>query len=158
MGCSSVCTNQDNLIKDIKFFKEEIYGEVLSIPCQKPDMERILDVMITPTVLSVEVIETEKGRSFEGQYLSGYKLIIELEFNEKITYVAEEPTQCVHSANYTTMKSTFIVVPAEVCGKRISDLVNTGHISVKPIIEETCARMLDCRSIYRCMMIYVEVE
>lgn len=159
MKCNAnVKIGSNNLPATIKYFKEELISEVLVIPSQKPNMERILKVLISPEVVDVNLVETEVGYSNEGQNLTGYKLVVELNVREKITYVADEETQSVHAANYENMTSIFVVVPKELNGENICDLLRAGRISVTPYVEGFKARMLNCREIYKCVLLLVDVK
>ncbi len=159
MNCKTgSCTQNTILPKEAKYFKEEIICEVLSIPPQKPDMERLLDVMVDAEVVNVNLIETAKGRSQEGQYLSGYKLVVEVNIKEKVMYVALEPSQSAHAAHYETLKSMFVILPEEIDGKKICDLVRANRLTVTPYVEDVCARMLDKRTIHNCVMMFLDVK
>ncbi|MEG0013670.1 MAG: hypothetical protein RR324_02395 [Cellulosilyticaceae bacterium] len=158
MSCQSNSRVQPIIPATATYFKEEMVCEVLSIPAQKPDMERLLDVMVWPEVVCTKLVETEKGRSFEGQYLSGVKLVVEVNLKEKVTYVANEPTQSAHAAHYETLKSMFVVLPEYVNGKKICDLVRSNQISVTPYVEDVCARMLDARTVHKCVMMFLDVK
>lgn len=140
------------------YFKEEMICEILSIPPGKPDMERLLDVMVWPEVVSTNLIETPKGRSFEGQYLSGVKLVVEVNLKEKLTYVANEPTQKAHASHYETLKSVFVILPEEIDGKKTCELYRANRITVTAYVEEVCARMLDTRTVHKCVMLFVDVK
>lgn len=149
---------QGILPKEAMYFKEEMVCEILSIPPLKPDMERLLDVMVWPEVANTNLIETPQGRSFEGQYLSGLKLVVEVNLKEKLTYVANEPTQKAHAAHYETLKSVFVVLPEEVNGKKTCELYRANRITVTAYVEEVCARMLDTRTAHKCVMLFVDVK
>lgn len=151
------CT-QGVLPKESSYFKEDMVCEILSIPAQKPDMERVLDVMVWPEIVDMKLVETPKGRSFEGQYLSGAKLVVELNLKEKVTYVANEPTQSAHAAHYETLKSLFVILPETVNGKKTCDLFRANRVTVTPYIEDVCARMLDSRTIHKCVMVFLDVK
>lgn len=158
MSCQNGSCTQGNLPSQAMYFKEEMVCEILSIPPQKPDMERLLDVMVWPEVVNMKLVETPKGRSFEGQYLTGNKLVIEINLKEKVTYVANEPTQKAHAAHYETLKSIFVVLPEELNGKQVCDLVRQGRVAVTPYVEEVCSKMLDTRTIHKCVMLFVDVK
>ena len=53
----------------VENFKEEVLNEILEIPCQKPDMERLLQTLVSTNVEEIKLIKTEKGLSNEGQNL-----------------------------------------------------------------------------------------
>lgn len=148
---------QSVIPKKSKYFKEEAICEILSISQQKPDIERILDVVVWPSIENIKLVETEVGISVEGQRLSGYKVIVELRIKEKITYVANEVTQSVHAAHFESLKSVFVVIPKEIDGKPTCNLIKAGKLNVTPYIEAVQTRLLDCRKIHKCVMIFVDV-
>ena len=148
----------DSLQTNPKYFKELTVQEDLVIPMQKPDIEQLLGVMVEAEVISTRLIETEKGISDEGQNLSGCKLIIELKLHEKVKYVADEPTQSVHVAEYESQyKSVFVVVPCEINGTDVCELVRRNKMSVNVYIEDIYAEMVDCRNIFKNITLLVDV-
>lgn len=159
MNCKQTQCSQQNLIpKKVKYFKEELVSEILVIPPQKPDMERILDIVVWPEIVNVKLVNTQVGKSNEGQYLSGYKLVVEVNLKEKLTYVSCEPTQSVHAAHFETLKSIFIVLPPEIDGKSLCDLQRAGKVQVTPFVEAVKFRMLDATSIHKCVMLLLDVK
>lgn len=151
------CT-QSILPKTSKYFKEEDICKMLYIPCQKPDMEKLLDILVWPEVTDVKAIETIEGTSEEGQNLTGVKLIVELKINEKITYVADDARQSVHSAHFEDLKSVFVILPKEINGNDVCDLVNAGRVSVIPYVESVYGRMIDERTIHKCILMFIDVK
>lgn len=152
-----VC-RQNIIPKEALYFKEEEICEILEIPCQKPDIENILSVIVSPEIENLRIVETEVGRSNEGQVLTGSKLVLEIKLREKITYVADEATQSVHSAYYENLKSFFVIIPNEIDGENVCELLRANRISVNPYIEAVHARMLDCRTIFKCVLLFIDVK
>ena len=140
------------------YFKEDIVTEILAIPPQKPNIERVLDILVWPEVENIKLIDTPVGMSNEGQFLSGLKLIVEVRLKEKVTYVADEPTQSVHAAHYETLTSMFVILPTEIDGRDTCDLVRSNRINITPYIEAVNFRALDCRHIHKCVMIFLNVN
>ena len=139
-------------------FKEEVMNEILSIPTQKPDMERLLQTLVSTNVEEIKLIKTEKGLSNEGQYLTGYKLIVKLKIKEKVMYVANYPTQPIHAAHYEDVKNFFVILPEEIDGVPVCDLIKYKKLIVTPYIECVEARMLDERHIQKCVMLLIDVK
>lgn len=158
MGYQTGSCLQTSLPEEALYFKEEMVCEILSIPPQKPDMERLLDVMVWPEVVSMNLVETQKGRSYEGQNLAGNKLVIEVNLKEKVTYVAHRPTQDVCAVHYETLKSIFVILPEKINGRKICDLHKSKRLIVTPYVEDVCARMIDTRTIHKCVMLFVDVK
>ena len=89
--------------------------ELLSIPCQKPDIESLNKVFVAVKILSKRVIETPvaAGENLEGTKLTGRKLIVEGLLRQKIVYTAAVPTQTVHSAHFDVPFSAFIILDSD---------------------------------------------
>ncbi|MBN1040406.1 hypothetical protein DVW12_17155 [Clostridium botulinum] len=149
----------DQIPEYVKYFQEVSIIDTLSIPEEKPDMEKLSSIIISPTVVATKLITTPVALSYEGQNLSGYKLIVELSLKEKIRYVAAMPNQSIHAAHYDSiMKSVFVVVPEMYNGKRVCDLIRKNRFSVTPYVEDIYAVMKDCRNIYKCITLLVDVK
>ncbi|MGL4450022.1 MAG: hypothetical protein ACRCTZ_02385 [Sarcina sp.] len=146
------------LPKDVKFFKEELVEDVLTIPCQKPDMERVLDIVCFADIENYKLIETDIGNSQEGQRLTGEKLVVEVNIKEKLTYVADEPSQSGHAAHYQKLKSIFVILPEKYGESYICDLVRANKINITPYVEDVCYRQLNEREVHRCLMLFVDVK
>lgn len=149
---------QSILPETSKYFKEEILDDILEVPKQKPDMERILDIMAWAEVEDYKLIETEVGYSHEGQRLTGKKLITEIRIKEKLTYVANVPEQSGHAAHYERLKSIFVILPEMVGDRYTCDLIRANRIQIIPYVEDLCYRQLNEREIHRCLMLFVDVK
>lgn len=146
------------LPKKTEYFKEELVDDVLTIPFKKPNIERVLDVVCVAEIESYKLIETDIGSSYEGQNLTGQKLVIEVLIKEKVTYVADELSQSAHAAHYEKLKSIFVVLPEMYENHYICDLIRAHRINITPYIEGVCYRQLDERKIHRCLMLFVDVK
>ena len=149
------------------YFTEIAVPEKVTIPDVKPDMEQLLSVMVDARIVSTRLINTPKGCSEEGQNLTGKKLSIELELQQKVKYVADEPTQSVHAAHFTKLvNSIWVVVPPSVkvedCNGVekvvcIDQLLREGKVKVTPYIEDIYAEQLDKRNIFKNITVLIHV-
>ena len=146
------------LPEKVKYFKEEIINEILEIPCQKPDMERLLNTIVSTNVEEIKLIKTEKGLSNEGQNLTGYKLLVKLWISEKVMYVADYPTQPIHAAHFDDVKNFFVILPEQIDGVDVCELIKYNKLIVTPYVECVEARMLDERHIHKCVMLLIDVR
>lgn len=151
------CTN-DILPENSTYFKEEMMEGILKIPPQKPDIESVSDLLVTLEILNTKLIETKIGRSNEGQNLTGIKLIAEIKIKEKITYISCSQSESVHAAHFESYRSMFIILPQVINEKNICDLIRSQKFSITPYVENKQFRKLDCRNIYRCLMILLDVK
>ncbi|QHE54120.1 hypothetical protein [Pontibacillus sp. HMF3514] len=157
---SSVKTNgvAQNLPENPIYFTQISIPEILTIPDQKPDIEELVSVTVQAEVAAYNLIDTPCMKSFEGQLLSGKKLILELKIIEKIVYVADEPTQTNHAAHFeNTMKSIFIVVPQEIEGTSMESLFNQNRIEITPYIEDIYVLQRDKRTIFKNLTMLIDV-
>jgi hypothetical protein len=131
-------------------FKQFSVQENLSIPEVKPDVEQIVSVFARVKINSTIVIKTPIATSFEGQILTGFKLIVEGVLEQKIEYVADEPTQSVHAAHFNVPFSTFIILP--------KDFIIGTPITVTGYIEDIFVELLDKRSLFKNVTILLDAQ
>lgn len=131
-------------------FKQLSVNEILSIPNQKPDAEDILNTLIDVTINNTQVIKTTKGTSIEGQILTGYKLIVEGSLHQKIEYIANEPSQTVHTAEFEVPFSSFIILP--------ENYIEDSPTNVVAYIEDIYVKLLDRRTIFKNITLRLEAE
>ncbi|MFI3115608.1 MAG: hypothetical protein R3Y12_05660 [Clostridia bacterium] len=146
-------TNAYNIPEKVSVFKQEIINEVQEIGLDSPDIERLLDTLISVTVKDFKLVKTEKGVSNEGQILSGNKLLVNICIKEKTMYVADYKTQPVHAECFETHKSFFIILPEDANECDIEE-----NLKVTPYIESFEAKMLDARHIQKCIMLLINVN
>ncbi|MEG0133839.1 MAG: hypothetical protein RR782_06910 [Clostridium sp.] len=142
----------------MEYFKTDILEEIICIPNQKPDMEKILDILVSSDVISYKIVETDTAISNEGQNLTGIKLVVKLRIKEKVTYVANRVEQPVHAAHYENIKNVFVILPKKIDNEDTCKLVKTGRLKVDCYIEAVEARQIDCRCIHKCISLLVNVK
>lgn len=146
------------LPEDPKYFTQLSIPETLKIPEAKPDIEQLVSVTVEAEIASMRLVDTPCMKSYEGQLLSGKKLVMELKLIEKVTYVADEPTQPVHAAHFeNNMMSVFVVVPQRVDNTPIENLLKFNKIIVTPYIEDIYAVQKDKRTIFKNITIMIDV-
>lgn len=132
-----------------KAFKQFQVQETLCIPPQKPDMEQILSVHAKIEIAKTAVIETSCGVSFEGQILTGKKLVIEGKLHQKIEYVSDDPVQSVHAAHFVIPFSSYIVL-----GEHYNC---NSEYEVSGYIEDIYIRQVGKRKIFKNVMLLLHV-
>lgn len=126
-------------------FKQFQVQEMLCIPSQKPDMEQILSVYAKIEITQTAVIETSAGISYEGQVLTGKKLLVEGKIHQKIQYVADDPVQSVHAAHFTIPFSSYIVLGEYFSCK--------AEYKVEGYIEDIFIKQLGMRKMFKNVML-----
>jgi hypothetical protein len=118
----------------------------------------LISVIIYPEIVSLRIIDTCVGVSWEGQNLTGKKLIMELELVEKVKYVADEPEQSVHFAHYNKKyHSIFVVIPNKINCIPIETLLENKKVIVQPYIENIYSKKLDKRRLFRNIVLMIDV-
>lgn len=122
-------------------FKQLQIQDILTIPSQKPDVEQVVSVSVNVEITKTYVINTASGRSWEGQIITGRKLVVEGKIHQKLEYVAELPAQPIHAAHFCMPFSTFIVL-----GKEIECYT---EFEVHGYIEDIFVKKIDNRRIFK---------
>lgn len=148
-----------DLPEKVTYFQEACLLEDLSVPSEKPDIDNIISVMVDAQIMDYKLIETPIALSYEGQNLSGQKLVVEVILHEKVRYVADSPCQSIHAFhNSDTMKSLFVVIPSEIDGVRVCDLIRKRKFSVTPYVEDIYSIKKDCRTVTNYVTLLVDVK
>ncbi|QHE54121.1 SPOCS domain-containing protein [Pontibacillus sp. HMF3514] len=143
-------TTSNEVLTDVglTIFKQISVDENLTIPPQKPDAEDLLDVSVDVEITSTIIIKTPIGTSFEGQRLTGWKLIVEGKLKQIITYIADVPQQTVHSAHFDVPFSTFLVLP--------ENYQPCQEVHVAGFVEDVYSLLLDPRTIFKNVTLRIE--
>lgn len=123
--------------------------EVVNIPKQKPDAQKVLEAFVT----DVEVTETE---------IIADKVIVRGLVTIKVTYVADRPDQPVHAFEVQIPFTAFIEVPGVEPGADVNVLVEAEFVSVNldharavsiSLVLKVTARVtdIDQRKMFECL-------
>lgn len=151
------CKSRSKYPTNPLYFKEESVCEVIALDDEMQDIERILEIMVDPIIRNIDLIETMEGISNEGQHLTGYKVLVEVTFREKVLYVPAQCNQPVQGVHVEETKTFFIIIPKKIDGISVEELFEEGHIQAKPYIEKVYGRPLDTRTIQKCMMVFIDL-
>lgn len=126
-------------------FKQLQIQDIMEIPKQKPDVNQIVSIFVKVDIVKTHIIATTMGESYEGQVLSGRKLMVEGKMHQKLEYIADLADQPIHAAHFSIPFSTFIVLGKEIdC---YSEFDVTGYV------EDVYVRRLDNRKIFKNVLI-----
>ena len=99
------------------------------------------------------VVATPIGTGTGGMVLTGAKLIVEGVLHQKITYVADEPTQAVHAAEFEMPFSAYMVIPLPTTIPITPGLAN--QIQVEPFVEDVYVQLNDPRTIFKNVTVFI---
>ncbi|MGL5416310.1 MAG: hypothetical protein ACRDAU_11670 [Clostridium sp.] len=123
---------------NISNFKQINFENYLNIPERNHKIKDINKIEANLEISNSYVIKTIKEKSFEGQTLSGYKLIVNGRINETIEYTALNEDEGVHSENFSYPFGTYIILSHEYeIGRKIeldSEIENINYT----LINEKC--------------------
>ena len=147
-----------------KYFTEKCFSDVFTLPENYKDINTILSVNPSISVINSNLIETPIEISYEGQQLLGYKLIVELSICNKIFYL-EHPLiddNCIDNLVLSAdlgnnFKSVFIILPNSICGLDTLSLIRRRAFTVTPFIENMSMQVLDNRNTYFNMDVFLNV-
>lgn len=147
-----------------KYFTETYFSDVLRIPDNCKDMNQILSSRASTQILNTKLIKTPIKISNEGQNLQGYKLLVELDFIQNITYL-EYPFNYNYSIDnpvrYVTLKDTlktiFIVLPSSINGESVESLIRKNQFRVNPYIENVSIQQISNREFNSNIDLFIDV-
>jgi hypothetical protein len=122
-------------------FKQFSVMENVVIPEVKPDAEDIVNVIVDVEIIDKTIIKTPEAKSYEGQILTGWKVVVQGLLKQKIEYVADEPTQSMHCAHFDIPFTTYLVLP--------KSFKSCTPIDIKACIEDIYYQLLDSRTIFK---------
>lgn len=126
----------NNLPVNISYFKEELFTLICEKKPNAKNIETIISSSIDCTISSISLLDTPIRTSNEGNKLSGKKLIVELDISYGIKYTSDLKEKFLYLLNTCTKKIIYVVVPTEINGVPIEDLLRKKKIGVKPFIED----------------------
>jgi len=119
------CLLFEDAIRPVILFLDQILNEedtvqvtireVMNIPQQKPDAQKILEAMVT----NIEVTETD---------VIPNKVIVRGVVTVKVVYVADRPDQPVHAFTVDIPFTTFVDVPGAVPGAAVNVMVDAEFV------------------------------
>lgn len=143
----------------VTYFKEASVMEDVMIPPQKPDLEDLVDLSVVAEIVDFKLIDTDKAVSYEGQHLSGQKLLVSILFKLQMKYVAGSCEQTVHvSHSNEIMQNAFIIVPEALNGERICDVIRKNKYALSCYVEDVYGMKLDERTIRAFITYLVDIR
>lgn len=143
---------------DSKYFVEEAINKILSIPDQKPDIERILNIDIIPEIIDFKIVETAQSTSFEGQKLTGIKLSVNILLHEKLTYVAKISGSPLHATDFSHYVTLSLNLPEYLEDISVFELINVGRISLQSYVEYSYAKLISSRNIHSSLLLFLDAK
>ncbi|NFO11628.1 DUF3794 domain-containing protein [Clostridium botulinum] len=127
--------------------------ELLTIPQEKPDIYQILSVNSRVEIMCQKVIATPDTAvaNYEGNTLTGYKLLVHALLRQRITYISTSECGSVHSAHYDMPISAYIVLDGK-------DTNFTDKYKIKACIEDIYACPLNERQIFKNTTLFIKAE
>ena len=147
-----------------KYFTETYFSDILQIPSQSKDISQILSSRASAQIVNSKIIKTPVKISNEGQNLLGYKLLVEIDIIQNLTYLeyalgcncySDNPVRYVTLKD--TLKSVFVVLPCQIYGEDVESLIRRNKFKVIPYIENVSIQQISCREFSSNVDIFVDV-
>lgn len=111
----------DRIPEYSEIYKEFALNDMVLISDTKPDICKVLSAAFDAKVTSIRIIDTPYGKkvngfpetitSYEGETLTGKKLVVDINFKQKIQYVDCSCSQKIHGVHNEFTVTEFIVIP-----------------------------------------------
>ncbi len=137
-----------DLPKGIKYFKEELFSNVISNSNLSKPIENIISASVDCNINSVKLINTQVRTSNEGQKLTGKKLLVEINILYRIKYLSDSKEKYLYILKERSTKVMYIVLPKTIDDCKIEDLVRRGKIKVECYVEDLYVDKRKDNSVY----------
>lgn len=144
--------NSNNFRKDHNW-NEILIQETVKIPPNRPDINILDEVMVDVNINCIKIIETSKNLKTEtldgnliysldknnfpipiadekGFYLTGRKLLVDGVINQKVYYSANTLSQSVHSVNFRTPFSTYVILYPKFIDYKKGEIIKVDNALV----------------------------
>lgn len=129
-----------NVNLKISTFKYKIISEKIYKDRSKPGIGEANNVVANLDIIEYHLVKTIKGKSNEGQILTGYKIVIQGIAKVIVEYTAIECNKAVYTLNSSIPFSTFIVLP--------DNFIESSKINIDHTIENINFENNDTESVY----------
>lgn len=156
--CNEIYSRDMIVPLEAEIFKEEIINEIVEIQCNQPEIDRIVDVIISHEIKDYKLVKTKIVKSNEGQNLTGFELLVNIVIKENINYISNNNNKNIFTIKNENIKTMFVIVPEQINDEKISMLLRRGRILITPYIECIVTRKLNSRMLQNCIMIFLNVN
>ncbi|MCT4605595.1 MAG: hypothetical protein N4A64_05715 [Marinisporobacter sp.] len=146
-----------NTKENSAYFSFVSMEEVMTLPEHMPDIKNIISIIIEPEIISKKCIDTMRGQSAEGQYLSGKKLVVHMKLKQKILYLADVVEKTIHTFQNECFQSVYIVIPKSMDGSDPKDLLRFDYLKTQVTIQEIVTKKINERCIFKKVSLLVDL-
>lgn len=139
-----------------RYFAQIITRQRINIPVTKPEIKEISTTIIDPEIISMKVINTMRGRSREGQNLTGKMIVVALKINQKILYTGDIACQSIHGLEEQQYTNISVAVPEQLEGTDIETLLRNKRLHPKITVEDVFSMKIDERMIDTSIIVCLE--
>lgn len=108
-------------------------GEDILLPESLPGIGDIISCIVEPEIVSLKVLNTPKGRSAEGQGLTGECICTGIVLKQKFLYAPENQRDAVNIFETECYKCIYTSVPQKIEGTDMEAVVD--HRLLKPVVK-----------------------
>ena len=144
------------LREDAKFFSFTSSEEVIVLPEHMPNIKKIVSIMIEPEIITQNVINTIRGKSSDGEYLSGKKIIIHMKLKQKMLYEADVEEETIHTIENEYFQSAYIVIPPIIEGSDPEELLKFEYLKTQVYVENIVIEKINERAAFKNISLLID--
>ncbi|EJO5349519.1 hypothetical protein NRP93_003698 [Clostridium botulinum] len=149
---------ENNKMEPREFFSSFNFFEKFKIDNKKVKINNIVSIINQAEIVYSKVIDTPKGISYEGQFLSGKAIIFLIRIKQKMLYEANNNNKSVCVIKNELYKYAYTVIPELVEGTDPRRLLKKKLLQYDVKIEESWAKNLSYYSVFNNLNIKLEVR
>lgn len=149
---------ENNKVETKEFFSNFNFFEKFKINNKKVKIKNIISIINQPEIVYYKVIDTPKGLSYEGQFLSGKAIIFLIKLKQKMLYEANNNDKSIHVIKNELYKYAYTVIPELVEGTDPGILLKKKLLQYDVKIEASWAKNLSYYSVFNNFNIKLKVR
>lgn len=137
-----------NNSKKNKYFTQLTSTQMLILPKNMPDIDQVISIIVEPNIISYKVINGMKGKSTEGEFLTGKELIVELELKKKVLYISNSVNKGLYLLETKSFDISYMIVPPFFEGTMIESLIKHNRFKLNVNLDTSTFKKIDSRRIF----------
>ena len=130
-------------MSELTLFKNEIFSNYISISKNAMDIKVPISIITDIEVVDKKIISTPIARSFSGDYLSGYQLVIDYKINQSLKYLSNNENNNIFIAILPSLRKCSLVTLPSNSYETYEKL----NFTIKSFIDATNIKYINNRTI-----------
>lgn len=148
----------ENLSLNMKYFSQiSLTRKIVLEDNIYPNAIEVISNVIDYEVMDMKILNDSRAVSYEGEFLSGKKILITIKFKEKIMYISDDKKRLFNIIESEFYNIVPIIIDIKIDGIDIKKLMEKKLLRTRINIEHSNIRLLDKRTLVEHLFCLIEI-